>query len=127
MGIGLVAVLWTMKGSNYEGCPYADCWDIERNARDYKGQSPVICHPPCGPWGKLKWSSKESKEDGVLAMEFCHKWGGIVEQPVGSSLFKDYGRGGIILQVNQGNFGHMAIKPTLVYVYIQPKSIPKSY
>jgi len=75
---------------------------------------PIIMHPPCGGWGKFRHVSRQELIGGCLAVEVVEEFGGIVEQPVGSRLFK--GRTiGIVLQVNQVHFGHPALKPTLLY------------
>lgn len=112
-----VAVLWCEPRSNYwELLQRCEVYTERKNARTYAGPFPVICHPPCGPWGKYKANCHHSKEDGILAMQFVHQWGGIVEHPVGSSLFREHGTTGRIEQVNQGDFGHKALKPTLLYI-----------
>jgi len=90
-------------------------YGVLKDANKYSGPHPIIAHPPCGPWGKFKAVSKESKEDGVKAMELVHRWGGVVEQPVGSSLFREHGDGRRVEVVNQFDFGHMALKPTMLY------------
>ena len=111
-----VAVLWCCPWSLYgQLYPAVQTWTARNNARRYPGPFPVICHPPCGPWGKFSWKSRESKEHGILAMEFVHRWGGVVEQPLGSQLFKLHGRGGTVEKVNQGDYGHQAQKATLLY------------
>lgn len=103
-----VAVLWCERRSNYwKLWPAVDLWGVSRNALTYAGPYPVICHPPCGPWGKYRSVSKESKLHGAAAMHFVHKWGGVVEHPVGSSLFKDLGDHGRIEIVNQSDYGHV--------------------
>jgi hypothetical protein len=114
----LVAVLWCAPRSNYwDLMQRCDVYTERRNARTYAGPWPVICHPPCGPWGKYKANCRQSKDDGILAMEFVHRWGGIVEHPVGSSLFREHGTDrGVIETVNQADFGHRAKKPTLLYI-----------
>ena len=48
-------------------------------------------------------------------MEFVHRFGGVVEQPVGSALFAVSGRTGIAEKINQWDFGHYSLKPTLLY------------
>lgn len=112
-----VAALWTHERSYYQHMhPVVQCWDIVKDARKYQGPHPIIAHPPCGPWGVLAWSSRQSKEDGIMAIELVHKYGGIVEQPHTSKLFRQYGRGGEIEIVNQSLFGHRAEKKTALYI-----------
>lgn len=112
-----VAVLWVATPTVYERFQL-DLWNAERDARQYNGPGPVIAHPPCGPWGKYKRWSKESRDDGIRAMELVHAHGGVVEQPMGSRLFLMHARNDAeILAVNQFDYGHRALKPTLLYVY----------
>jgi hypothetical protein len=120
-GSGKVAALWTRRDSVYfRFFPYVEVWGVGRNANLYQGPFPIVSHPPCGPWGKYRSNCFHSKEDGVVAMRLVHVYGGVVEQPVGSSLFAEHGSTGYILRVNQGDYGHMAIKPTLLYVVTIP-------
>lgn len=51
-------------------------------------------------------------------MDLVHKWGGVVEHPVGSALFAVHGMGGRVNRVNQSDYGHLAKKPTLLYWYL---------
>lgn len=115
-GVDTVAVLWVERKSNY-WClyPTVELWGLGRDARTYRGPHPVICHPPCGPWGKYKKNCHESKEHGLIAIDLMHRYGGVIEHPVGSSLFAEYGRGGVIERFNQGDMGHQCLKPTLLY------------
>ena len=58
------------------------CWDEQRDARTYAGPWPVVAHPPCGPWGRLRHMC--TKQDGSLAMlaiAQVRRWGGVLEQP----------------------------------------------
>lgn len=120
-----VAILWTHRATIYPSIdPAVDCWGVERDARTYSGPHPIIAHPPCGPWGKYSSASHESREDGRIAMELVHRWGGIVEQPVGSVLFRECGQPfAEIASVEQGRFGHLARKPTLLYFWRWPGMI----
>lgn len=112
-----VAVLWVMRQSVYRRFPGLDLWGIDRDANRYNGPGPIIAHPPCGPWGRLSWSSQESKHHGINAMRFVHQYGGVVEQPLGSQLFNEYGEDGRVLHVDQFDYGHRALKPTILYVH----------
>lgn len=122
--IGLVhphAVLWVCRGSFYERNNKRfdlDLWGVDRDAWQYAGPGPIIAHPPCGPWGRLAWSSTEDRGHGIRAMELVHRYGGVVEQPEGSQLFKQHGRpGATILKVDQFDYGHRALKPTILYLW----------
>lgn len=84
-----------------------------------KSNNICVAHPPCGPWGKLAWRSREDRSWGILAVEHCERVGGVVEQPVGSRLFR--GRSlGTVVRVRQCLFGHPAEKDTLLYVVARP-------
>lgn len=116
-GCTRVAALWVQRGSVYKRLlGHAYCWDEDRDARTYDGPWPVVCHPPCGPWGVLAWRCRQSRLDGIAAMEIVHRCGGVVEQPRGSQLFKQFGRGGYVIHLMQGEWGFPAPKPTLLYV-----------
>jgi len=113
---GATVALWVRRDTVYRSLGM-DCWDKLRDARLYSGNERVIAHPPCGPWGKLAWNCKyQFKEDGITAMRIVHRVGGVVEQPVGSSLFREYGcECGLVEQVDQADFGHPIKKPTLLF------------
>lgn len=112
-----VSVLWVNRPTVYRWFGL-DLWDISRDANQYVGPGPIIAHPPCGPWGKYWYRSSEDRVHGINAMRFVHAYGGVVEQPNGSELFGEYGReNGRLIRVNQFDFGHRALKPTLLYVY----------
>lgn len=115
---GATAVLWVRRDTVYRRLGL-DIWDKPRDAHNYDSDAgPIICHPPCGPWGKLSHKSTEEKRHGIKAMELVHRYGGVVEQPAGSQLFKEYGRpGALILWVNQSDYGHLSMKPTDLYLW----------
>jgi hypothetical protein len=116
-GCTRVAALWVQRDSVYKALlGHAFCWDQDRDARNYDGPWPVICHPPCGPWGVFAWKCKKTRLDGVCAMEIVHRVGGVIEQPRGSQLFREFGRGGEVLRLNQSEYGFPAPKPTLLYM-----------
>lgn len=76
-GLHTVAVLWVERRSHYwKLWPGVELWGLGRDARTYAGPHPIIAHPPCGPWGKYKANCFDRKEDGILAVELVHRWGG---------------------------------------------------
>lgn len=79
-----VAALFVMKNSVYHDCAGVDCWDAERDARLWGGGSPVVAHPPCRAWSRLRHFSKapeSEKELALLAVELVRTWGGRVGAP----------------------------------------------
>lgn len=117
-GDGVLAALWVMSDTWYRHIPGIEIWDLQRDATRYMGPWPIIAHPPCGPWGFLRSFSSEDYEHGVIAMEYVHRYGGVVEQPSGSQLFRQYGKPHIKPEVvYQCDFGHRALKRTLLYWY----------
>jgi hypothetical protein len=112
-------VLFTKENSIYNrlGC---DCYDKERNALTYTGQRPVIAHPPCRAWGKLKGQAKPEpgeKNLAVWALQQVNQKGGCLEHPKASDLFKNYDIShGILYPIQQKDFGHPARKDTYIYI-----------
>jgi hypothetical protein len=128
-----ISVLFTQKNSVYNQFN-VDVWDEVRDARLYAGQNPVICHPPCRLWSKLSHFSTANiseKDLAPLAVEFARSFGGVVEHPRSSRLFKYMNIpldgspdkfGGYLISVDQFWFGHRARKATLLYIVGCPKS-----
>lgn len=122
-----VAVLFARKDSVYKMLPGCDVWDIERDVRNWPGGCPVIAHPPCGQWGRLRHlipENVEEKQLGLLAAELVRKWGGALEQPAGSRLWDVAGLAkpseedgyGFTQVLDQLWFGHTATKRTWIYI-----------
>lgn len=106
----------------------AACWDRERDARAYDGPDPIVAHPACGPWGKLRHMYRGGEggpELGIRAVEQVRKWGGVLEHPAHSLLWsacdlpwpgeQPDAWGGFTIDVNQCDWGHCARKRTWVY------------
>lgn len=105
-----------------------DVWTMERDARNYAGPNPVVCHPPCRGWGRLRHWAKprpDEKALAIFAVEQVRRYGGVLEHPWGSTLWhaadlphpgKVDAWGGWTLLIDQGWWGHPAPKPTYLYI-----------
>lgn len=74
-----VAVLFARSDSNYKTMPGCDVYDIDRDARTFAGGLPVIGHPPCRAWGRLRQFAKVRPDEKALApwaVEQVRAWGG---------------------------------------------------
>lgn len=133
-----VAVLFARSDSNYKQIPCCDVYDIERDARTWKGGCPVVAHPPCRAWGRLRHFAKprhDEKELALFAVDQIRKFGGVLEHPESSQLWPTaplpwpghYDQfGGWTLPVHQFWFGHRAQKKTWLYIVgCEQKNIPQ--
>lgn len=122
-----------MPGSVYLTLPGVDCWDEERDARNWPGGNPVVAHPPCRLWSQMRGMSTAPAEEKDLArhaVRCVHQWGGILEHPRGSTLWADQqlplpGKGKPLeyaLCVPQFWWGHLATKWTWLYCVGIPMS-----
>lgn len=126
-GLVTVAALYVRSDSIYKQLPGVDCYDEERDARTYAGPYPVVAHPPCRTWGRMATFAKAPWDEHGLAwfaIADARRWGGVVEHPRGSRLFRELeldarGRdqwGGYLLNVDQRDWGHPAKKATTLYL-----------
>lgn len=138
-----IAALYVDARGPYANMPGVDVWDEARDARRYAGPHPVIAHPPCQRWGRF-WAGsplviartgvRQAKgDDGgcfAAALADVRAYGGILEHPWGSAAWPNFGlaipprlggwvraddHGGMTCCVEQGQYGHYARKPTLLY------------
>lgn len=127
--LGAVVVLFVRSDSIYKTLPGVECYDIERDALTWHGGAPIVAHPPCRGWGclrKMSHATEEEKALGPWAVDQVRRWGGVLEHPRGSTLWKAAnlprptdGRdrwGGFTLDVDQFWWGHRAQKRTWLYV-----------
>lgn len=132
-----VAALFVRPDSHYKQMAGVDAYDFERDALTWPGGVPAVFHPPCRAWGKYKAVAKPrdgERELALWAMAMCRRFGGVVEHPVSSDLWKVSGCltpgirdqfGGVLITVNQGDFGHRAEKATGLYlVGVEPPRLP---
>lgn len=133
-----VAVLFARADSVYKRIPGCDVYDIERDARTWPGRAPVVAHPPCRAWGRLRAFAKPRHDEKDLArwaVSQVRQWGGVLEHPESSTLWADQrlpryqnerdGHGGWTLPIHQFWFGHRAQKRTWLYIVgVNPWEIP---
>lgn len=133
-----VAVLFARSNSIYKQMPGCDVFDLARDARTYSGTLPVIAHPPCRGWGRLRHMAKvrdDEKDLAHFAIDQVRRCGGVLEHPWASSLWPVAGLplpgridrfGGFTFGVLQGDFGHAAPKATWLYIVglHHPRDIP---
>lgn len=123
-----VAVLFAREDSHYKTMAGCDVWDIVRDARKWPGGAPVVAHPPCRAWGRLRKFAKPRPDEKALALwavDQVRKWGGVLEHPITSTLWETVGclgygirdqHGGALFAVAQSSFGHRAEKLTGIYM-----------
>jgi hypothetical protein len=108
------------------GC---DVWDAQRDAANYAGSNPIVAHPPCAGWGRLRKQSTIGMSQRWLAWLCLHHVqvnGGVLEHPASSSFWAaaDLPRpgqgydatGGFTIALPQWWFGHPAAKATWLYI-----------
>lgn len=134
-----VAVLFARSDSIYKSLPGCDVFDMERDARKWQGGAPVVAHPPCRGWGRLRAFAKPREDEKALALfavVMVRRWGGVLEHPEASSLWGAAGLprpgcgldefGGWTLPVPQFWWGHKARKNTWLYIVgVEPGSMPR--
>lgn len=87
------AVLCVRPGSAYFALP-VDAYDALRDARTYRGPLPVVAHPPCALWGRLRAFAKGNDGEaslGPLCVDAVRRWGGVLEHPKDSTLWRACG------------------------------------
>lgn len=133
-----VAALFVRPDSIYKTLSGVDAWDMARDARRWPGGAPVVAHPDCGPWAKLRQFCKlspERKALAPLAVGLVQRWGGVLEHPAESMLWAHCGLplpgrapdrfGGWTAQIRQCDWGHKAEKLTWLYIVgCHPDDLP---
>lgn len=123
-----VPVLFVHSKSNYKLVPGFDCYDENRDALNYTDSNPVIAHPPCRLWSRLKGLSTapaSEKNLAVWSINLVRLVGGIVEHPYDSQLWKHIDCpgvgvfdkfGGTSFVFDQFDFGYYVRKRTRIYI-----------
>ena len=134
----MIAALFVDRRGCYSGLPNVDLWDESRDARLYKGQYPVVAHPPCARWCKLaglveaRYGYKKGDDGGCFkaALDAVRAYGGVLEHPAFSDAWPAFDLmqplpnvwsrcidGGWIADVRQLDFEHPAEKRTWLYAF----------
>lgn len=130
-----VAALFVRKKNHYAalGC---DVYDFDRDALSWPGGCPGVFHPPCRAWGQLSHMAKPragEKDLSLWAMEKVRQFGGVLEHPYASSLWRESGcigfgmrdaKGGVLVPVMQSWWGHRAPKKSCLYIVGPVPEIP---
>jgi hypothetical protein len=91
LAIREIAILFARADSIYKSIPGCDVWDAARDARKWPGGSPIVAHPPCRLWGRLRRFANVvpgEKELATWAVEKVREYGGVLEHPHGSLLWR---------------------------------------
>ena len=129
----VTTVLFARKDSAYKNYKFFDVYDADRDARTYHGNNPVIAHPPCRAWGQLSHLANprvDEKQLAWYALSQVRLCGGVLEHPKRSRLWKESGIlscevdafGGYLIFIDQFHFGHVASKPTGLYICGVPRN-----
>jgi hypothetical protein len=136
-----IAALYVETDGCYFNQAGVDPWDSVRDARQYMGPYPVVCHPPCQRWGRMATGGPSAPgtaqlgDDGGCfyhALAAVRKFGGVLEHPCDSHAWRAFGLSpparhagwqpagwnytdGWTCYVEQGHYGHMSRKPTWLY------------
>lgn len=132
-----VAILFARHDSIYKKIDGCDVYDAERDALTFDGGLPVVAHPPCRAWGRLRHFARPregERELAIWAVEQVRTEGGVLEHPSNSTLWEHQNLpsagqrdkyGGWTLPILQYWFGHAAEKATWLYIVgISPQQIP---
>lgn len=130
----MIAALFVRRNSHYKAMPGVDCYDEDRNALTWAGGVPGVFHPPCRLWSKLAHfvknaDAEKERELALWSVAMARRFGGVVEHPLHSRLWKEAGvwsagmrdnHGGVFVTVNQADYGHRAPKATGLYIVGAP-------
>ena len=92
MSLRTVAALCVAPNSIYKALPGVDAYDKARDVRTFSGGMPVVAHPPCRAWSA--YTAHQAKPEpgeaelGLLCADWLREWGGVLEHPAHSRLFK---------------------------------------
>jgi hypothetical protein len=130
-----IAILCACKGSNYFAINIPgvqlDIYDQSKDAFSFKLDCPVIAHPPCAQWSRLRKFSKPDQKEKSLAA-WCKyavdKCGGILEHPSGSLFMNSFCDKKKTISVDQHWWHFPGRKKTLLYFnHYKPQTHPLNF
>ena len=129
--------LYCRDDSSYKKREHWDVYDKYRDAASFNGTQPVVAHPPCRAWSMMQHASFRSEPNphysrckemhlALHAAEIVFTNGGIIEHPLHSRIWNlgIFNYAGMTLNIDQYDFGHIAHKPTTLYIYPRIKLPP---
>ena len=123
----MIAILCASEKSNYFKLEGLDIYTASRSAYSFNSDYPVIAHPPCAQWSRLRkfaTQNEHQKQLGIFCVQKIFANGGILEQPCGSTLFAAAGVRPN-LSIHQTWFGLPVRKRTYLWFYkIKPLAVP---
>lgn len=128
MPLTWIAVLCVARRSPYLALENVELFSQERDALTFKGGMPVVAHPPCAQWSRMRGLSRRSLVEAWLG-PFCYEQvrlnGGVLEHPAHSQLWSYLGIKPLVVSARW--FGFPAEKPTgLWFNRCEPGPIPYS-
>jgi len=126
-----VAALYCRPDSIYKTIEGVDAWDEARDARKWPGGTPLVAHPPCRLWARLRQFAKAANPEAEMQMavdaaRHVQRQGGVLEHPEGSTLWRHMNlplpgqtpdrHGGWTAEIRQCDWGHRAEKLTWLYI-----------
>ena len=128
----MISVLFCDPEGVYSEFPGLDLWGLpDRDAMDWPGGNPVICHSPCQEYSIAKTCHPRRLPEPTFgfALAAVRNYGGVLEHPAKSLAFRMHGLpspregagwqrtmcGGWTCCVWQGHYGHFAPKATWLY------------
>lgn len=130
-----IAVLGVCEKSNYYKVNSPGCelifYDKAKDMRTFDFSCPVIAHPPCAQWSRVRNFAHDNPEEKKLA-HFClyavRLCGGILEHPHGSEFMRDVVGYENCISVNQHWWKFPCQKKTLLYFNrCRPLSFPLNF
>jgi hypothetical protein len=117
-----IAILCAAEDSTYFDIQ-SDSYELDiytsgRPIKFFDDRLPVICHPPCRYWSRMRGMCVVDEKEKQLAFD-CFKWvrrnGGILEHPHGSLFMREIIGYENCQSFHQSWFGFGARKSTLLY------------